>query len=114
MALEMRKKETRNEKRIDNASLCAGSDMYYYCRICGLLADVLPESHAEPPRQYCSECAKMLEAGFSQKLGKFTEWEEKTCPDCNGRGNYGRIDYYTKRPRTCMTCGGKRTIRVEA
>jgi hypothetical protein len=51
-------------KRIDNASLYAGSDMYFYCRECGALADVLPESYMCVPKRLCSACQTMKDNGW--------------------------------------------------
>ena len=36
--LERRKTEAEGIEKVNNAALWAGSDMYYYCRACGLLA----------------------------------------------------------------------------
>lgn len=52
-----RKAEAREKGQIDNADLYAGSPMYYYCRHCGLLSDVLPESWwIQGPRCWCDAC----------------------------------------------------------
>ena len=46
--------------QIDNASLYAGSPMYYYCRYCGLCSDTMSEGwFASRPSQMCEECRKM-------------------------------------------------------
>ena len=111
-ALEERKEKARKVKKVNNASLPAGSEMYYYCRICSTLTDVLPEDHVNPPRGYCSDCEKMFEAGFSGRLGKFTEWRTVECANCEGQGNFGRN--YTKKLMICRACYGNGTIRVEA
>lgn len=42
-------------KRINNASLYAGSPMYYYCRLCGNVM-ILPETHIEMAPKYCYCC----------------------------------------------------------
>ena len=61
-ALEERKKN--RPKKIDNASLYAGSPMYYYCRVCGSLAAVLPETHNEIPPRLCPLCEELKEKGW--------------------------------------------------
>lgn len=61
-ALEKRK--ANPPKRIDNASLYAGSPMYYYCHSCGALADVLGEEHTCAPRRLCEDCQEMNEKGW--------------------------------------------------
>jgi hypothetical protein len=61
-ALEKRK--AHPPKRVDNASLYAGSPMYYYCRSCGALADVLGEEHISPPRHLCDDCEEMKDKGW--------------------------------------------------
>lgn len=70
-ALQQRKWKAELAGRIDNSRLSAGSCMYYYCKLCGLLADTLPESHFSPPKQHCEACKEMIDRGFSPSLGKF-------------------------------------------
>jgi uncharacterized OB-fold protein len=43
-------------EQIDNAALPAYSPMYFYCKACGHLSDVLPESYINPPKKLCEEC----------------------------------------------------------
>ena len=66
-ALDERKREALKQERVDNASLPVGSPMYYYCKFCRLLTDVLPESHVGPPQKYCDECQKLKDAGWDGK-----------------------------------------------
>lgn len=62
--LEIRK-VINKPKVIDNASLPAGSSMYYYCRACFALVAVKPESwYKNPPPKYCKECIPLKEAGW--------------------------------------------------
>lgn len=49
---------------VDNASLYAGSAMYYYCRMCGHESDVLPECHFGAPRKLCGACQTMKDMGW--------------------------------------------------
>lgn len=50
---------------IDNASLPAGAPMYYYCRGCGALTAIKPETWVDnPPPKYCAECRPLVEAGW--------------------------------------------------
>jgi hypothetical protein len=51
-------------KQIDNSSLYAGSSMYYYCKVCGHISDVLPESYFGRPRQLCGECQALKDCGW--------------------------------------------------
>lgn len=50
--------------KIDNASLIAGSPMYFYCISCGHQSDVLPESYLGVPNKLCGECAALKELGW--------------------------------------------------
>jgi RNA polymerase-binding transcription factor DksA len=61
-ALERRKQH--KPKQIDNASLHAGSPMYFYCRECGWPSDTLPESFIGTPKKLCAECQKLEERGW--------------------------------------------------
>lgn len=51
-------------KQIDNASLYAGSPMYFYCKSCGHLADTKPESYTTPPKKLCGECQALKDLGW--------------------------------------------------
>jgi hypothetical protein len=42
-----------------NATLPAGSPMFYHCKSCGWLI-VLPELHVEPAPQHCDECDYLI------------------------------------------------------
>ncbi len=55
-ALEDRRTENATKEKINNASLRAGSPMYFYCKACGALADTKPESYITPPKKLCDEC----------------------------------------------------------
>lgn len=63
-ALAARRKASKSAPRVDNASLYAGQPMYYYCKSCGALADVLPECHINRPKQLCNECQAMQDLGW--------------------------------------------------
>jgi hypothetical protein len=60
----LRDRRAHKPERIDNASLYAGSPMYFYCVSCGHLADVLPEGYLSRPKQLCDECAALKEMGW--------------------------------------------------
>ena len=61
-ALEHRRKN--KPKQIDNASLYAGSPMYYYCYTCGHESDCLPEGHFDRPSHICGECQALKSLGW--------------------------------------------------
>lgn len=53
--------------QINNASLYAGSNMYYYCISCGHLSDVLPElwdPRVTQPKKICNECQALKDLGW--------------------------------------------------
>lgn len=59
--LEIRKAAA--PKHVDNASLPAGSPMYYYCHSCGHQTAVLPEGWwRTPPPKFCEWCIAHGEA----------------------------------------------------
>lgn len=61
--LENRREENVG-KQVDNASLYAGSPMYYYCHGCGAQTAVKPEGWvADPPPRFCDPCKELVEAG---------------------------------------------------
>jgi hypothetical protein len=51
-------------EQIDNASLPAGSDMYYYCASCGHVSCVLPETWTTGHKKLCDECQAMKDEGW--------------------------------------------------
>jgi rubrerythrin len=54
---QYKKRRYENEgKQIDNASLYAGSPMYYYCRFCGILTMRVPESYCGQIKEVCDPC----------------------------------------------------------
>ncbi len=68
-ALMERNKAGAKIRRVDNASLYAGSPMYYYCRICGHEFE-LPENHLGAP-SHCDGCKELLRWGYSAEIGMF-------------------------------------------
>jgi hypothetical protein len=62
--LAARRKTSAKAKRIDNSSLYAGSPMYYYCILCGGLAETLPECHTSKPKKLCDECQALKDLGW--------------------------------------------------
>ena len=69
--LERRKEESKTIEKIDSSTLYAGSPMYYYCRMCGLLAATLPESHIEPAPRHCEPCKVMVNQGYDSGAKRF-------------------------------------------
>jgi hypothetical protein len=63
-AFAKRRRENAKEKKIDNAALCAGSPMYFYCKSCDGLADTKPESYITPPKKLCDECQALKDLGW--------------------------------------------------
>ncbi len=51
-------------KQVDNASLYAGSPMYYYCKHCGCQTCVLPECHWDAPKTVCDACDVLAAHGL--------------------------------------------------
>lgn len=56
-----RKRAMAEQPRVDNAKLYAGSPMFYYCKACGTLVAVLPETHVQRPPQHCGGCRYLIE-----------------------------------------------------
>ena len=53
--------------KIDNSKLVAGSRMYFYCRHCDNISDVLPEDYLCRPRHVCSQCEDLVEYGWIEE-----------------------------------------------
>lgn len=58
-AFEERRKKGAREKKIHNAHLHAGSPMFFYCRRCRCIADVLSEDFVVQTKKLCDECQEM-------------------------------------------------------
>ena len=59
-----KRKKANSGKQVDNSSLYAGSPMYYYCRYCGELTEVLSESHWGSPKRVCDPCDVLHQHGL--------------------------------------------------
>lgn len=60
----LRQRRANPPEQINNASLYAGSPMYYYCVSCGHLSDVKPENwFMNPPKKLCKECQALKDLG---------------------------------------------------
>lgn len=60
--LEQRKKN--KPEHVRNETLPAGSAMFFYCQVCGWLADLLPEGFISRPRRFCTECQLLKDKGW--------------------------------------------------
>lgn len=59
----LKERKDNPPKKIDNASLYAGSPMFFYCKICdGTI--VLPESYTCKVPRLCVECDFLKEMGW--------------------------------------------------
>ena len=64
-ALEnLQKRKDNKPEQINNATLYAGSPMYFYCQMCGHLSDVKPESYTTPVKKLCDECEEIKKEGW--------------------------------------------------
>lgn len=65
---ELSRRKTENTPNvIDNKSLYAGSDMYFYCNCCKALTDQLPEDYipdSDTPKKICDECQTLIDKGW--------------------------------------------------
>jgi hypothetical protein len=65
LAALAKRKKVNTPKMIDNASLPAGSSMYYYCKACDALVAVKPESwFLDPPPKHCQDCLPLKVLGW--------------------------------------------------
>ena len=61
---ETRLKINSKKPKVNNASLRAGSPMYYYCSRCEAEI-VMPELHSAPAPKLCGECIKETRPGLT-------------------------------------------------
>jgi hypothetical protein len=72
-----RRYQENQGKQIDNSSLPAGSNMYYYCHGCGILVATKPEGwFMNPPPRYCAACRILMDHGLLDRL--YCEAKEKS------------------------------------
>jgi hypothetical protein len=65
--LHARRVEAKAKGQIENSSLPAGAPMYFYCKLCGLVSDVLPENYwLSRPSHRCAACARDIEDNLLQ------------------------------------------------
>lgn len=69
--LRKRIERGKKEAHIDNASLRAGSPMYYYCQLCRLLAAMFSESHTSAVPTHCQFCAGVLKDYGTKTVAEF-------------------------------------------
>lgn len=58
------RKKANKGKRIDNATLHAGSPMYFFCRFCDEPTETLPESYTSVPVTVCRPCEILRDHGL--------------------------------------------------
>lgn len=68
-----RKLANRNEERMNNSALPAGSPMYYYCKGCDDHIITLPEGHRSFVYTICTGCEVLKEHGLLKELMKLVE-----------------------------------------
>lgn len=58
-------RRSNRPEHIDPGNLPAGSNMTFYCVLCGWISDVMPEGYfLSTPRKHCSECAALIQLGL--------------------------------------------------
>lgn len=65
--IQLADRKKNKPEKIDNASLYAGSPMYFYCLECGHLSDVVPECYIPSvgyPRRLCDGCEEIKDNGW--------------------------------------------------
>ncbi len=60
----LRNRRRKQPKPVDNASLPAGSPMFFYCQSCGHCSDCLPEAYLGTPNKLCEECQALKDCGW--------------------------------------------------
>lgn len=64
---DLRRRRANQPVPIDNASLPAGSPMYFYCVSCGHVAEVKPENYITAVRRLCPECQALKDMGWLEE-----------------------------------------------
>ncbi len=76
--LEKRRNWSMATPQINNGNLRAGQVMFFYCKCCGWVCDIMPEEYMmSTARPYCSECQGMIDRGL---LKVDTVWERPPNP----------------------------------
>ncbi|NOZ43560.1 MAG: hypothetical protein GXP45_00005 [bacterium] len=61
---ELKKRKKSQPKQIENDRLPAGFPMYFYCKICGHVSDILPENYLSTPKKLCDKCKHIKDMGW--------------------------------------------------
>jgi hypothetical protein len=64
MDLELVQYEKRKQENFGKSTLYSGSEMYYYCRLCGVQIETLPESHISRLITICEACNVLHKHGL--------------------------------------------------
>lgn len=103
--------------QIDNSSPSAGAPMYYYCRLCPFESDVRSEGDFSRVTHYCTECQKLIAAGWSAEKNRFIAFRTEQCYTCGGSGKISQLRRSFGRTymheRGCSDCRGEGTIKIE-
>ena len=51
---------------VKNDAFLADEPMYFYCKYCGLICDILPENYLFPPHRICSQCLGLSQSGWME------------------------------------------------
>lgn len=57
-------KQAKELPQIENDKLVAGQPMFFYCKHCGVLCDIVDEEYLFPPRLVCSQCDGCCKQGW--------------------------------------------------
>lgn len=60
----VRVEANKDLEHVDNASLYAGSPMFFYCRKCRIHTVTLPESFTCKPKTICDPCKVLVDHGL--------------------------------------------------
>lgn len=71
-AFRQRCEANKTRQQVNNASLPAGSPMYYYCKFCGDPTETLPEGHWGTPKTVCDPCQSLRTLGLLSPKGEPT------------------------------------------
>lgn len=78
--LDQRRALASQSPRIDNAELYAGSDMYYYCRVCSTQHFTVNELYAGTIPGLCADCDQLQSFGMISPFWNPPDPREKAAP----------------------------------
>jgi hypothetical protein len=59
-----RLRQAEEQGQVRNEQSMVGEAMFFHCKHCGVICDILPEDYFFPPHKTCSQCQGLINEGW--------------------------------------------------